>query len=151
MLVEVWLRAGFHNKLPLIICPRVHFVATNSFGVVYVEAPPLCKLMSVAVGACMCVCVPCILVVRASYSQAHSLTHTLTGGVWKNTEDEILKAAVMKYGEYSNTFLCSLFLSRFWLCIAARTCNEGSSDGCTHFSKQLLCTSVSSALHVADI
>ena len=23
---------------------------------------------------------------------------TLKGGIWKNTEDEILKAAVMKYG-----------------------------------------------------
>lgn len=26
----------------------------------------------------------------------------LKGGVWKNTEDEILKAAVMKYGTYKH-------------------------------------------------
>lgn len=72
-----------------------------------------------------------------------------TGGVWKNTEDEILKAAVMKYGALhpfshlalspaANCVLTHNSVARMSVCACDHECRAGVRGVCTgrssHFS-----------------
>ncbi len=44
--------------------------------------------------------------------KAAVLLHTSIGGVWKNSEDEILKVAVMKYGKNQWARISSLLVRK---------------------------------------
>lgn len=50
--------------------------------------------------------------VMNQYVLSLCLRWSLSGGVWKNTEDEILKAAVMKYGKNQWARISSLLVRK---------------------------------------
>lgn len=61
----------------------------------------------------------------------------IKGGVWKNTEDEILKAAVMKYGKNQWARISSLLVRK-----SAKQCKARWYEWLDPSIKKVLCASV---------